>query len=433
MAIRKTLPKGELRRLASEVSRVGVKRASAERGMCSKTVARLLEEAGMYRPLEKGRQPKAQRAAKAPSPKEVKAVIGQDDEMALLRKEAKERDTLIKKLTAEALGTKAALKSMLGLAAGVDLDGKGQPAWTVEVAPKRSGTTDPGIPTLLCSDWHFGERVDPAQIGGVNEYDMDIARRRVLTLTSKTINLLDNHTVGRVRGIVVPLLGDMITGDIHEELRATNDVPTLEAFVGLFDSAHAMIASFAEHYGRVFVPCASGNHGRLTQKIQCKDRNATNLDWLLYTMLAKKFADDERVRFSIPAGPEVEWSVLGHRYLGHHGDRARGGDGMIGFIGPVKRMDHKLRSLKGQIGASYDTQLLGHFHQYLMTTRYIANGSLVGYNEYALANAFEYEPPQQALWMTTEVGPTISMPVFCDEKFKTRKMVDNREWASWAA
>lgn len=35
-------------------------------------------------------------------------------------------------------------------------------------------------------------------------------------------------------GIVVALAGDMVSGDIHQELKETNEVPTIASVVELF-------------------------------------------------------------------------------------------------------------------------------------------------------------------------------------------------------
>src|SRR5579872_135101 len=47
-------------------------------------------------------------------------------------------------------------------------------------------TTDaPGVPGLMLSDLHWGEVVKPAQVNGVNEFNMTIARRRLRNVVEK--------------------------------------------------------------------------------------------------------------------------------------------------------------------------------------------------------------------------------------------------------
>jgi hypothetical protein len=302
------------------------------------------------------------------------------------------------------------------------------PKWLMTV-PKTK--TFAGVPTLLASDWHWGENVDPNQINQVNEYNMSIAKERARTLINKAIELLGLVQPANYPGIVFALGGDLVSGDIHEELSATNDREIMPVVLDLFGTLVWCINKLADHFGNVFVPCVSGNHGRNTHKIRSKGRNFTSFDWLVYQFLQKHFEDDTRVQFLIPDGPDAYFSVLGRRYLLTHGDQFRGGDGMIGALGPIIRGDHKKRSRNGQIDMEYDTMLLGHFHQLIQLERVIVNGSLVGMSEYGWANNFGYEVPRQALWIThPQHGITFSMPVRVD---KHDKAANTNEWVSWAA
>lgn len=285
------------------------------------------------------------------------------------------------------------------------------------------------MPTLFASDWHWGEVVDPAQIGGVNEFSPEIAHRRARRLIEQTIYLLKEHMVNPdYPGIVFALGGDMFSGDIHEELMATNECEIMPTFLEIHGVLIWCIQTLVKEFGRVFIPCVTGNHGRNTHKIRAKGRNFTNFDWLLYQLLAKHFAADERIKFSIPDGSDCLYRVYSHRYLLTHGDQFRGGDGMIGALGPIIRGDHKKRSRNNQIEMGYDTMMLGHWHQLIQLQRLIVNGSLKGYDEYAYTGNFGFEPPRQALWLThPEHGITFSMPVMVEKQEKHSE----RRWVSW--
>ena len=217
-------------------------------------------------------------------------------------------------------------------------------------------------------------------------------------------------------GIVLVLGGDMISGNIHDELTATNEMNSMPCVLDLYGRLAALIEMLADKFGRVFCPCVSGNHGRDTHKIWNKDRHHTSFDWLLYNFLAKRFEKDKRVTFLIPDGPDAYYRIYNYRYLLTHGDQFRGGDSMIGALGPLTRGDHKKRSRNAQIDMEYDTMICGHWHQYIHLTRLIVNGSLKGYDEYAYNNNFGFEVPQQALWLThPKYGITFRMPVRLDE------------------
>lgn len=304
------------------------------------------------------------------------------------------------------------------------------PKWLVDVDPKAKKS--PGVPTLFASDWHWAEVVDPGQIGGVNEFNLKIAHSRAKNLVNQSIDLLFNHMVNPdYPGIVLALGGDMFSGFIHPELVETNEVNVMAALVDLFGVMAWCIDTLADRFGRVFVPCVTGNHGRATVKIQAKNRHHTSFDWLLYTLLEKRFENDERVSFLIPDGSDAHYAIYGTKYLLTHGDQFRGGDGMIGALGPIIRGDHKKRSRNGQIGMDYGCLLLGHWHQLIQTQRLIVNGSLKGYDEYAYQGNFGFEVPQQALWITHPVhGITFQMAVKLAEKPQDKP---KSEWVSWRA
>jgi hypothetical protein len=301
------------------------------------------------------------------------------------------------------------------------------PDWMVKI-PNKEVT---GVPTLFASDWHWAEVVERNQIGGVNEYNISIAQRRAKALIETTIELLRHHLkITEYPGIVFALGGDMVSGDIHEELSATNEMEMMPTVLDLWGTLAWCIDTLATEFGNVFVPCVTGNHGRNTHKIRAKGRNVTSFDWLVYQFLAKRFENDPRVRFLIPDGSDAYFQIYGHRYLLTHGDQFRGGDGMIGALGPIIRGDHKKRSRNAQIDREYDTLLLGHWHQLIQLQRLIVNGSLKGYDEYAFQNNFPFEPPRQALWVThPEHGITFSAPIQVERQPVKR----NGAWVSWKA
>lgn len=285
------------------------------------------------------------------------------------------------------------------------------PQWLIKPNTKPSA---PGVPTLFISDLHWGETVYPAQINGVNEYSIRIAKERMAILIDSAVHLLEIVSPKLdYPGIIIPLGGDLISGNIHDELTATNELNSMPAVLDLYGVLVGVIASLADRFGAVFLPCVSGNHGRDTRKIWNKDRHATSFDWLICKFMAEHFASDKRVTFYIPDGPDAYYKVYDHAYLLTHGDQFRGGDGVIGVMGPIIRGDHKKRSRNAQVNMDYDTMIMGHFHQYIHHSRFIINGSLKGYDEYAYSNNFGFEPPCQALWLThPKYGQTYRMPVW---------------------
>lgn len=301
-----------------------------------------------------------------------------------------------------------------------------QPDWLVK--PKKS-IKSPGIPAMMWSDWHWGEVVDPFQVNGVNKYDLSIAQERARKLVERTIVLLRQYMVSpSYEGVVVNLGGDMFSGNIHEELVSTNATPIMSAVVDLWGVLEWCLKTMADEFGKVAVFCVTGNHGRDTKKIQSKDRAFTSFDWLVYMHLQHAFRNDKRITVVAPVAPDVLYAVYDHRYLLTHGDQFRGGDGMIGHIGPVTRGQKKKLSRNAEIDQEFDTMIHGHFHTYSPGDRILGNGSLVGYSEYSNSNNFGFEEPRQAMWIThPKHGITFHCPVLVDEKEKE----ETTRWVSW--
>lgn len=273
------------------------------------------------------------------------------------------------------------------------------PKWLTPKAKPHKGLL--GVPTLFCSDWHWGEVVRPTELGGVNEFSLEIAHKRAHRMVDTAIDLLRNHLVGaRYDGIVLILGGDMVSGNIHEELTITNELPIMPIIVDLYGVLISVITRLADEFGAVFIPCVAGNHGRMTRKPVAKERYATSFDWLLYGFLEKHFVKDKRVTFDIPEASDCEFRIYGHRYLLTHGDQFRGGDGLIGALGPLTRGRHKKASRDASMNTHWDTMLCGHFHTLMQLPHLVVNGTLKGYDEYAYQNNFTFEPPAQAMWIT---------------------------------
>lgn len=291
------------------------------------------------------------------------------------------------------------------------------PKWTHE--PKSA--KNPGVPKLMLSDLHWGEQVRPEQIGGVNAYNLAIARTRLRTVVDTAIGLckiLDPEM--KYPGIVVPLGGDMVSGNIHDELSASNELNTMPTVLDLYKNLVPAVRLLADQFGNVFLPCVSGNHDRDTKKIWSKDRNHTSFGWLLYQFLAAAFADDSRVTFYIPDGSDALYRIYNTRYLLTHGDQFRGGDGIIGPLGPVTRGEQKKNTRNAAVGQDYDVMEFGHFHKRILTARLRGNGSPKGYDEWGAAMNFGFEPPSQNFWVThPDHGITFDAPVYCDAKPKT--------------
>lgn len=296
------------------------------------------------------------------------------------------------------------------------------PKWVM----KSHGKGLSGVPMTMWSDWHYGETVSAEEVGGVNFFNKPVANQRIKLLVESIIDLAFNHmTKPNYQGIVVCLGGDMISGNIHDELRDTQGYIQKD-LLDLQEQLITALSTIADKFGRVFVPCVIGNHGRTTIRPRHKGRAYESYEWNLYHQLERHFKRDKRFQFLIPGETDAYFTVLGHRFLLTHGDTmgVGGGDGIIGALGPIARGAFKVGRSEAQIGRDFDTMVIGHWHTY--TPRgdgipVIVNGALKGYDEYArLAMRIPYTRPSQALWFVHEkYGITAQWQVYLDKLRKT--------------
>jgi hypothetical protein len=293
------------------------------------------------------------------------------------------------------------------------------PAWVRKAGKRDRFQPDPEVPVTMWADWHLGEVVNKAEVNGVNEYNVHIARERVERLYSATDTLASEVHTGNYPGMVINLTGDFVSGGLHPELVATDDMEAIPASIKAFEWIAGGLARFADRFGQLYVPMVPGNHGRTTHKPEFKRYYRKNYDWLIYQMLIRHFADDKRIQFDVRPSNEVLYRVFGMKYLLLHGDMlgVAGGDGIIGAIGPIMRGEVKKSGSYSSQGTPFDKMLMGHYHQRLWLPRTTVAGSTKGYDEY-VKNRLGAKPdrPTQPLWFVHEQhGETAHWDIYVDK------------------
>lgn len=336
--------------------------------------------------------------------------------MGKLSEERPEEDEFLIRQSAQLKRRVRDLEEQLSIATRMDPGDLVIPSWT---NPKRLVTELPlGVPVLCLSDLHFGERVDFDDMDGINEYNDEIAYERWQRLISQVPTSIEHHLHGhRLPFMVVALMGDMVSGDIHEELMATNELTTpdtITTWVPRIASALQWLLD-AVPVDHILVPCVDGNHDRLTKKGRYKKRAANSFTWILYKWLADRFRDDERIEFVISHSSEVHAPIFDQTHVFVHGDSAGGGGGGIGGIWPmIMRYTTRIRANGAALGRNVDHVAMGHWHQYTPGGGFLVNGSLKGYDEYARHHQFKPEQPIQAMYAVGTRGIVAHWPVSCD-------------------
>jgi len=267
---------------------------------------------------------------------------------------------------------------------------------------------------LICSDWHIEESVDPQTVEGLNEYTLEIARQRLWTGFENTLKLVEMcRSKSTIDTLVFAILGDLITGYIHDELVESNSLSPVQASALVYDYVIEAVEFFRKQgkFKQIIIPCCFGNHGRTTAKPRITTAAANSYEWLVYVMLAKHFVDDPVVHVKVADGYFNTLDVYDWKIRFHHGDGIRYQGGIGGVHIPLNKAIAQWNK------AFYaDLDVLGHWHTRKSDRWYVLNGSVVGYNPFAIKIKADYEPPQQTFFLVhPEKGRTVECPVFLED------------------
>lgn len=282
----------------------------------------------------------------------------------------------------------------------------------------RPGEGGKGGRTIIAhlSDVHRGEAVSMVEMDGFNAYSSDISRARLGRFFARIAALATEHWSGDPPDeIIMCFGGDMLSGNIHAELMETNDAAIPRAVRELAEDLAGGLVLLAHKVGvKIRVYTVPGNHSRLTLKSQAKRRAAHNLDMLVsdFVEAAVRGArlGPEAVEFYGTESPDAYFSTYRWNWLLTHGDAmgVGGGKGYIGPIAPITKGHRLLKDTSFKAGKVVHYVLTGHYHTTARTSFGWANGSVVGYGEYARDLRADPEPAKQNMLVVHERHGVIS-------------------------
>lgn len=351
--------------------------------LCNKTRRRLGEG---YVPASKPVEPEVQMAS--------------DREQQKLRNSLSETQSKYKAALTTIEQLEDRLETATALSSGIE---------TYTIKPSAPKGVSEAVAVVVASDWHIEESVGP-EVGSLNTFSLAIAQERAERFFIKAhrlTNLLAQDV--KIDTMVLALLGDFITGNIHgEENAEKNETTPTHAIV----HAQNWIASgieflLANSSRKLVIPCHSGNHARTTLKSRFGAENGHSLEFLMYHHLAAYFRNEPRVQFIIPEGPHSYLNIYDQTIRFHHGHMVKYGGGVGGIFIPTYKAIGQWNK-----GRHADLDVFGHFHQTKDGGNFLCNGSLIGYNAFALAIKADYEKPRQTLFlMDKKRGRTCTWPI----------------------
>lgn len=277
-----------------------------------------------------------------------------------------------------------------------NLNLKSRKIQTYKIKKKLSTKESESTAVLLLSDWHYEETVKPQSVNHLNKYNENIATKciqKTFQTAVKYIKLQQNETY--VKTLVVALLGDFISGGIHDELKEGNSMLPGEAIWRVQNHIASGIEYILSNTDvNLIIPCSTGNHSRITEKQRVATDYGNSLEWLMYKNLELYFLKKKRVRFIVNEGYHTYLNVYDYTIRFHHGHSIRYNGGVGGIYIPVNKAIAQWNKSKRA-----DLDCFGHFHQMRNGGTFISNGSVIGWNPYAIKIKADFEKPKQAFFM----------------------------------
>jgi hypothetical protein len=260
------------------------------------------------------------------------------------------------------------------------------------------------------SDTHVGEQVYKDQMRGLNEYNLEVFNKRMYGWANQILkHAAYRRQIAPVDELIIPMLGDMISGDIHEELARSNMANCMDQMIRGASIIGQALMYLAPHFTKIKVPCVVGNHGRMTRKPPMKDK-FMDWDYMLYQWVASFCKNQENIKFHIPKSFMTTFKVHDKVVLITHGDCISG----AGSSGAILNSITKLRSvfqfrknlqreiegaLDEDLEQEFDSVMIGHFHRIdeldIGTGELHICGTMKGPDEFALQRLQAATKPKQ--------------------------------------
>lgn len=247
-------------------------------------------------------------------------------------------------------------------------------------------TKKPGSPHVFVLDWsdlHAAEVVDLEQMNGINSYDWDEMLLRHDRMLESIISFKEKRPYP-VYELYINGLGDMLSGNNHQELRETNARPIMEAALQLGLDMAEWVGGLIPWFSRIEINGVVGNHPRTTVKPAMKNRY-DNFDWMVYQVMKLRLAAHSSVTVNVPKSAHIPVKILDETHLLLHGDGIRSTMPGVPWGGVMRRVA-ELQNQYSRAGIKIDRYHLGHFHEANVVRggRILMNGSVKGPDEYSI-------------------------------------------------
>lgn len=326
------------------------------------------------------------------------------------------QDAEMAKLRVELGDVKAKYRQAVGVIASLEKENQAHdkivPCHVSPIKPQFKSSESEATAFIVLSDWHIEEEVTSTSVNGLNRFSLQIADRRIeqtFYVAGKMVKIFQRDIP--ITHVVVFLGGDFITSNLHEENVETAQLLPIDAVLlaqkRIIGGLQYLLDTLPNHQFTVL--CSAGNHSRITKKQRHATELGNSLETYMYSAIARSFADD-RIRFVKQTGYLGYLKVYGQTVCYHHGHsiKYQGGIGGL-FIPAYKAVGQWNKAMWA------DLHIFGHWHQVKDGGSFLCNGSLIGYNAYAVGIKADYEKPKQLFFLLDKQrGKTVTCPIILD-------------------
>lgn len=290
----------------------------------------------------------------------------------------------------------------------------------IDIAPKVSSGKSESAAVIVWSDWHVEETVYAEQVSNKNKYNLEVADKRFLRLLHGGMawwKIASRDTA--IKTIVLALIGDFITGSIHEDLAEGNSLAPADAIHKAYSMIVSGIKFMLENTPKdvsFVVPCHSGNHGRMTKEQRIATESGNSLEYFMYLMLQDYFQDEKRITFVVQPGYHsyVRFFDGAYNIRFHHGHQMS----YQGGVGGISVSVNKAIAQWNKSVTDINLDVFGHFHTRFDGGSFISNGSLIGMTAYGVSIKAGWEPPSQTFFLVNReyASKTLVAPIFVQDQ-----------------
>ena len=249
-------------------------------------------------------------------------------------------------------------------------------------------------------------RIDGPDGQPLNTYGPAVARKRAEHLGVSTVSVFNMYAdlrPSRARPpLTLALIGDFITGAIHEENAVNAAMPPEDAA----DFAYKLLRDTCDYVIRWAAPSSAqfvlrvGNHGRTTKKNHAVAKRGFNHETTIYRRLRDYFGDEHRgcplSWYDPPEQGGYGYAPLSFGRVGRymHGEEIEYRGGVGGLYAPLAT---RVARWNTEPGAQNALSFFGHHHTFCAADMALGNGSLIGHSALGRGFSAPFEPPCQAM------------------------------------